>query len=245
MKRKIFYGAFLTLVVLVVVFWEEVPIIASPFPTKFIGNHTVATRLQQFGVVARERWKPHFAHAQTAYPPSSVILVGLKDDKILEVYATSLAREVRFVRVFSICATSGVTGPKLLEGDLQLPEGIYKVSFLNPNSAYHVSLRLDYPNAFDRAKGATDGRGNLGGDIMIHGKCVSIGCLAMRDEPAEDLFVLAADIGIGNVKIILAPFDLRLREPTRELYEQMPGWAPELYEQIRVELQKLPRNEES
>jgi hypothetical protein len=37
-----------------------------------------------------------------------------------------------------------------------------------------------------------DGRKNLGSNIMIHGKNCSVGCLAMGDEAAEELFVLAA-----------------------------------------------------
>jgi murein L,D-transpeptidase YafK len=133
---------------------------------------------------------------------------------------------------------SGVLGPKLKEGDLQVPEGLYRLESLNPNSLYHLALRVNYPNSQDRLWGKQDGRSKLGSDIMIHGNTGSVGCLAMGDEAAEDLFVLAAETGIDHVSIILAPVDFR----TRQLPSQMtslPPWAGQLYETIRKELQKL------
>jgi hypothetical protein len=109
---------------------------------------------------------------------------------------------------------------------------------LNPNSEFHVSLRVGYPNEFDREHARADGRTRLGGDIMIHGNAVSIGCLAMGDEAAEDLFTLAARAGLEHVRVILSPVDLRSspRPPTRG----MPRWVPELYDRVAVELKKLP-----
>jgi murein L,D-transpeptidase YafK len=70
---------------------------------------------------------------------------------------------------------SGKAGPKLREGDGQVPEGIYRIDGLNPNSSYHLSLKLNYPNDFDLEQARTEGRTELGGDIFIHGKAVSIG----------------------------------------------------------------------
>lgn len=73
---------------------------------------------------------------------------------------------------------------------------------------------------------------------MIHGKDRSVGCLAMGDETAEDLFVLAAETGIDNVSIILSPVDFT----TRTLPTQMPPvpqWTGELYALIRMEMEKL------
>jgi hypothetical protein len=83
-----------------------------------------------------------------------------------------------------------------------------------------------------------DGRRNLGGDIMIHGSDASVGCLAMGDEAAEDLFVLAADTGVDRIKVVLAPGDLRkAAAPTGT---HLPSWAGRLYEHIRAELDRLP-----
>ena len=157
---------------------------------------------------------------------------------MLEVYVGDDTR-TNFIRRYPILAVSGVLGPKLREGDRQVPEGLYEIESLNPNSAYHVSLRLNYPNALDRAQAAKEGRTNLGSDIMIHGKAASIGCLAMGDEAAEDLFTLAADAGIKNVKVICSPVDFRQRkELPRDV--QSPPWTKELYQQIAAQLTALP-----
>jgi hypothetical protein len=199
---------------------------------------TVADRLDEFGAAAQARLAPFFAAAGAAYPPKELILVGLKAERRLEVYAPGPDGKPRFVRAYPVRAASGGLGPKLREGDGQVPEGIYRVVFLNPNSLFHVSLRVGYPNEYDRERARADGRTRLGGDIMIHGNEVSIGCLAMGDEAAEDLFTLAARAGLDHVRVILSPVDLR-RSPTPST-RGMPRWVPELYDRVAVELKKLP-----
>ena len=64
----------------------------------------------------------------------------------------------KLIHRYSVLAASGVAGPKLRQGDKQVPEGVYGISFLNPSSRYDVSLRVNYPNAFDRQMAAKDGR---------------------------------------------------------------------------------------
>jgi len=120
-----------------------------------------------------------------------------------------------------------------------VPEGIYRVKWLNPNSRFHLSMRLDYPNEFDRARATKDGRGNLGGDIMIHGGEMSCGCLAVGDEASEDLFVLAADVGVQNIKVILSPVDFRVRDLPPNMC-RLPRWTKGLYKQVKGELACLP-----
>ena len=200
---------------------------------------TVAERLDQYGATVRARLSPRFAKQNVAYPPGKLIFVGLKKEKILEVYAKSGANGFKLICAYPILAASGKAGPKLREGDRQVPEGIYAIESLNPNSRYHLSLRVNYPNEFDRKQARREKRTNLGGDIMIHGKAVSIGCLAMGDEAAEDLFVLAADTGLKNIKVILAPLDFRTHDAVPG-GEQLPPWTAPLYDQVRAELRKLP-----
>ena len=79
----------------------------------------------------------------------------------------------------------------------------------------------------------------LGGDIMIHGSSVSVGCLAMGNEAAEDLFVLAADTGLTNVTVIIAPVDFRRGKEVPKVIK-LPEWTSTLYRQIKAELAKLP-----
>jgi murein L,D-transpeptidase YafK len=200
---------------------------------------TVEDRLAEYGPSARARMQSYFEAKQVKYPPARLTLVGLKDEKTLEIYAAGANQELKFIRSYPILAASGVAGPKLKQGDRQVPEGIYPVEWLNPNSSYHLSFRVGYPNAFDRQHAQEEGRTNLGGDIMIHGDAKSVGCLAMGDPASEELFVLAAQTGITNMTVILTPVDFR-KAKTVSITESMPKWTPELYELIKSELGRLP-----
>ncbi|MBU0611325.1 MAG: L,D-transpeptidase family protein [Armatimonadetes bacterium] len=205
---------------------------------RLMGKKTVAQRLAEYGPSARTRLAPHFAAAGVPYPPARLTLVGLKQERELQVVAAAEHGPWRFVRSYPILAASGHAGPKLREGDRQVPEGVYGIDSLNPNSLYHLALRVDYPNESDQARAAEEGRDKLGGDIMIHGSNASVGCLAMGDEAAEDLFVLAADTGLGQISVVLTPWDLRRRPaPTGDA---LPAWAPGLYGQLRERLRQLP-----
>lgn len=199
---------------------------------------TVADRLEEYGEPVRKRLEPDFAKAGVPYPPSRVVLAVFKDEKVLHVYAAGPDGALKHVRRYAVLAASGVQGPKLREGDNQVPEGLYGIESLNPNSLFHLSLRVGYPNEFDRAHARADGRAKLGGDIMIHGNAVSIGCVAVGDEGAEDLFVLAARTGLEHVRVILSPVDFR-RSTARTA--GLPSWTPELYRSVAAEVAKLPR----
>jgi murein L,D-transpeptidase YafK len=200
---------------------------------------SVEDRVATYGATARARLRPAFEKAGVAYPPAAVALVGLKREQVLEVYAGERPDALRFVHAYPILAASGNLGPKLRQGDLQVPEGVYRIALLNPNSKYHLSLRVDYPNAVDRAHAAADGRSDLGGDIMIHGNAVSIGCIAIGDPAIEEVFVLAADAGRERVSVILSPVDLRKARLPAALEAAHP-WAPGLYARIRKALAGLP-----
>lgn len=204
------------------------------------GRKTVGDRLAQYGDAVHRRLGPHFDRVEVAYPPRRVTLVGLKDERILQVWVSGGGDRWSHLRDYPILGMSGVLGPKMREGDRQVPEGLYRVESLNPNSLYHLALRVNYPNEQDRIWGRQDGRPELGSDIMIHGKACSVGCLAMGDEAAEDLFVLAAETGIENVSILLAPVDFRKRS-LPERMAPLPSRTQGLYDAIRVELEKLAR----
>ena len=203
------------------------------------GQHTVADRLNQFGPAARARWQPFFAKAGVAYPPTEIVMLGLKQEKQLQIYARQ-NEKWHFVRALPIVKGSGVIGPKLREGDYQVPEGFYPLESFNPNSAYHLSLRIGYPNAEDVTIGAREGRteNELGGDIMIHGGAASIGCLAMGDQAAEDLFVLAADAGRDNVQIVLSPLDFRKSKLLANA--SRPPWLQARYDKLVEFVRALP-----
>ncbi len=131
-----------------------------------------------------------FEKANASWPPSGLFLRVHKLEDQLELWADKRGGkgERVLVKSFVVCAKSGELGPKSVSGDLQVPEGFYRVDRFNPRSSYHLSLGIDYPNAVDKAR--ADGR-PPGGDIFIHGNCVTIGCLPIEDEPMEWLYVAA------------------------------------------------------
>lgn len=197
-------------------------------------------RLLQYGGSVRSRLLPWFQRAGAEYPPKRVVLVGLKRERRLELYAEGESGGgLRYIRDYPVLGASGGPGPKLREGDKQVPEGFYRVVDLNPNSKYHLSLRLDYPNAFDREKASQEGRRRPGGDIMIHGGSRSIGCLAVGDAAAEELFVLTAETGVGKVEAILSPADFRDYTGVPVLQGQ-PAWVEPLYGELRAAFSQLP-----
>ena len=205
----------------------------------FAGRKTVRDRLAQYGGAARARLAPFFAVANVPYPPRRLTLVGLKAERQLQVWVAAADGPWVHLRDYPIRGMSGGLGPKLREGDRQVPEGLYRVESLNPNSRYHLALRVNYPNAHDRRRGQEDGRATLGSDIMIHGNTCSIGCLAMGDPAAEELFVLAAETGLDRIRVILSPVDFRVRGLPADR-PPVPAWTDRLYADIRRELAALP-----
>jgi murein L,D-transpeptidase YafK len=238
MKRQYILLIFISVVILTFVFRSHLKkYLAVGFQTAK-GRKTVQDRLEQYGHTVQERLLPYFEATKISYPPKQVVLVGLKHKKILEVWACGQENRFSLIQTYPILAASGRLGPKLKEGDRQVPEGLYRIVSLNPNSMFHLSLRLNYPNEFDREQAKRENRTNLGGDIMIHGSNVSIGCLAMGDEVAEDLFILAAETGIDNISVILSPVDFR-KNTFPEVTHTLPEWTDVLYEQIKQKLSKL------
>jgi hypothetical protein len=225
--------------VLAAVLFVLAPALSNMTALAVEGAKTVEDRLAEYGPAVEDRLRPKFQEAGCAYPPARLALLAFKEEKTLEVYTPDRQGNWRRVAVYPILATSGHLGPKLREGDYQVPEGVYPVTFLNANSRFHLSLRLGYPNTYDRAKARAEGRENLGGDIMIHGNAVSIGCLAMGDPAAEDLFILAARAGIAQTEVVIAPVDFRKRG-LPEALPPMPEWTGELYRALRAKLEEFP-----
>lgn len=210
-----------------------------PWLFSMTGTRSIESVVSFLGSAARERLRPHFERARVAYPPAAVMLLAFKQERTLELWAKG-GGAPRFVRRYDILAASGGPGPKLREGDRQVPEGRYRVLWLNPNSSYHLSLKLDYPNAFDLAQARRDGRTRLGGDIFIHGRAVSIGCLALGDEAIEEIFTLASDVGVAQVNALIAPVDFRVRELRADERRHDLPWLDGLYDELRRELRSYP-----
>lgn len=202
-------------------------------------TYTVDERLEQYGESVQKRLQPAFTEAKVSYPPKRLLILGIKDEKEVEVYVRDGPKNSwKFLKSYDIKAASGNLGPKLREGDKQVPEGFYKAESLNPNSRFHLSIRVNYPSPEDRRIAKLENRTNLGGDIMIHGKAKSVGCLAMGDEAAEELFVLTALAGVANTVIWISPTDFGKASDVN--LPTSPEWLMDRYRELAKELKKLP-----
>jgi murein L,D-transpeptidase YafK len=133
----------------------------------------------------------------------------IKTSRALEVWARNQGEAAfQLLRTYPLAATSGTLGPKRRAGDEQVPEGFYTIERFNPQSAFHLSLGLDYPTPDDiLASGVAD----PGGDIFLHGSNVTVGCLPLTDAGIEEVYLLAvAARAAGQVRIAvhLFPFPL-------------------------------------
>ena len=134
--------------------------------------------------------KKEFRTKQLAWPPKALYIRNFKFDRIMEVWVrTEDKGPFHFLKSYRICMQSGTMGPKRIEGDYQVPEGFYYINEFNPNSNYHLSLGINYPNASDRI---LSDPGQPGSEIYIHGNCVSTGCIAITDIPIEELYIMSA-----------------------------------------------------
>lgn len=185
---------------------------SAPLPPQ---PRTIGQVVRALSEPVRARLEPAFKKAGVPYPPTRVVLRAFKAEKRLDLLAASADGPLRPVLSWPILAASGVSGPKLREGDQQVPEGFYRIELLNPNSRFHLSLRVNYPNPDDLARAREDGRdpAQLGGDIMIHGGSVSAGCLAIGDPAVEELFVLAAHTGLDAIQLEIFPRDFGSATP--------------------------------
>jgi len=124
------------------------------------------------------------------WPAKYLYIRSFKYDGQLEVWAKNDRKEpFKLFKTYKVCALAGSLGPKRMEGDYQVPEGFYYINEFNPRSTYHLSLGLNYPNASDRILSDSI---RPGGDIYIHGSCVTVGCIPVKDDQIEELYILAA-----------------------------------------------------
>ncbi len=199
---------------------------------------TVNDVLEYFGEEVRNKLMPYFTQANIPYPPKKLTFLAMKEEHVIELWASNDKNQYVFIRSYEIKKLSGINGPKLREGDRQVPEGIYKITSFNPNSSYHLSMKLNYPNQFDLLHAKEEDRAEPGTNIFIHGSAMSIGCLAMGDKTIEELFVLSKDVGIKNISFVISPYDPRVKELTYDKNSQ-PEWISELYLNVENEFSRL------
>lgn len=202
-------------------------------------NAPLEAVMQQLDGDAGQRIAARFEQAGVDFPPQRVQLIALKESRRLELWAYSQQRWW-FIHDYAVFAASGEAGPKLREGDKQVPEGFYRIVGLNPNSHFHLSMRLNYPNAFDWVQAGREDRHSPGNHIYIHGSAWSAGCLAIGNHYIEELFYLVARLGVEKAAVLIVPYDFRSRAITAT---EEPVWLDELYRYLKLRLAKFPLSE--
>ena len=158
--------------------------------TSFVDNHKANLKIADVFNQREDSLKKQFAAKKINWPPKVIYIRSFKYDKQMEVWVKDKAQgDFTFFKSYKVCAQSGTSGPKRMEGDYQVPEGCYYINEFNPNSNYHLSLGLNYPNASDQLLSDVQ---RPGGDIYIHGNCVSVGCIAINDLQIDELYILAS-----------------------------------------------------
>ncbi|HHF7374551.1 L,D-transpeptidase family protein [Legionella bozemanae] len=204
-------------------------------------DQAVDRAIKRYGLRVEPQLKSYFSKAGVSYPPSDIALLAFKSERKIELWAKNSNKAWKHIHDYSLTGFSGRLGPKLRENDKQIPEGVYRLVNFNPFSSMHLSMMINYPNNFDRQKGYQDGRRNLGNNIFIHGKNLSVGCLAVGDLAIDQLFILARRVGLSNIQVIIAPNDLRKSKPSTSTFAQ-PRWLPELYKNIAESLKPFSKS---
>ena len=144
------------------------------------------------------------------WPAKYLYIRSFKYDSELEVWVKNKASEkYKLFKTYKICALAGSLGPKRMAGDYQVPEGFYYINEFNPRSNYHLALGLNYPNSSDKMLSDLS---KPGGDIYIHGSCVTTGCIPITDGQIEDLYIMAAhakDLGDDFIPVHIFPVNFR------------------------------------
>jgi murein L,D-transpeptidase YafK len=147
-----------------------------------------------------------FENRNIDYPPHRVVIVAYKREQQLELWACSESSDTyTLIKQYPFTAFSGTLGPKQKRGDLQIPEGLYHISHFNPYSNFHLSMLVSYPNKADAIRSPYD---DLGGEIRIHGSCVTIGCIPIGDQAIEELYITCVDVksnGENHIPVYIFP----------------------------------------
>ena len=178
----------------------------------------------------QEKWDNLKRDLQTAKfkTPFQIYITAYKAEGKLEVWIKNNGdQQYRLFREYPFCKNSGTLGPKAKENDGQTPEGFYYINVFNPQSTYHLSLGINYPNEVDLVR---SGKNKPGNEIYIHGKCITIGCIPLTDEKIKEVYVLGVEArSTGQSKIPVHIFPFKMTVENMKKYEvqfpqQMEFW---------------------
>lgn len=202
--RRFSVAFFLTLLILAAIIWFVK-----------IGMNKIGDMERIFSTVFVEKSLDKQLKLLNAKVGDKLFIRIFKEEYLFEVWIET-DRGFELLKEYQICTYSGELGPKLAEGDRQAPEGFYRVykGSLNPNSKYHLSFNLGFPNKYDRSHGRT------GSYLMVHGRCSSIGCYAMTDERIEEIYSLVESaLEEGQVYVPVHIFPFRMSDEKLSTYQ--------------------------
>ena len=165
------------------------------------------------------------------YPPDAVLLRVFKKERELELWAKNAdMAAMKMIRTIPICAMDFQPGPKLAQGDGKTPEGFYHPQFLYGSSYSWMWIRLDegeldrygvvgegssfkmcieYPNTLDRDRSKAACFRDPGGEICLHGNCVTAGCISFTNRNFLPVFAFSRHHDterFGRLQLHIFPF---------------------------------------
>ncbi|MGH7476052.1 MAG: L,D-transpeptidase family protein, partial [Longimicrobiales bacterium] len=190
---------------------------------QFLEQQLSFSRVRDARDEKRQQLITEFAERGLTYPAAGIYLRAFKRERVVEVWVRPLGRvHYTLFKAYPMCVLSGTLGPKRRQGDMQVPEGFYSLTYFNPTSEYYLSLGISYPNRADRVRENDDA---LGGDIFVHGGCRTIGCVPVTDDQMKEIYWLAVEArAAGQPEIPIHIFPTRLDEAGLDLLAaQFPG----------------------
>ncbi len=177
----------------------------------FKSEQKTHTRVKEAYSQKEKLVKGYVTKAGLDYDSVKIYIRALKKEKEVQIFAKDKNhKQYKLIHTYEFCKLSGQLGPKRKRGDGQVPEGVYYIDRFNPWSNFHLSLGINYPNASDKKKST---HSDLGGDIFIHGNCVTIGCIPLTDEKIKELYVLCVEArNNGQLKIPVHIFPFAMDE---------------------------------
>lgn len=156
-------------------------------------------------------------------PLNKMFIRIFKEEKIMEIWGANDG-DWQLIKSYPVCTLPGKLGPKVRQGDRQVPEGWYQIDSINPVSSFHLSVRINYPNTADLVRSRNEK--DPGGDIFIHGDCYSVGCIPIEDAPMEEVFWLTVQSLYAfkdqPVPVLVLPFYLSEEEKYAKYIKQFP-----------------------
>ncbi|MBS4044467.1 MAG: hypothetical protein KGZ59_11690 [Chitinophagaceae bacterium] len=204
----------------------------------FLQKQKAFPRVEQAFKLKDDSLRTQFKRANLSFPPEQIYLRSFKYDSELEVWVKPfLSDSFKLFKTYKVCALSGSLGPKRIEGDFQVPEGFYYINEFNPKSMYHLSLGINYPNASDLLLSDSLNPGN---EIYVHGGCITVGCIPIKDQQIEELYLLAAyakENGQDFIPVHIFPVRYNVKKSFEYLALQSKG--NEAYQLFAVTIQDV------